>query len=58
MDEIDRKLARITARMTERRESCPVCEARIERAAILEFDAWFSRAEADRVARIAHPCGH
>jgi len=58
MDEIDRKLAKITQRMTERRQECPACEARLERAAILEFDAWFARPEAERLARIAHPCGH
>ena len=37
---------------------CPACEARLERAAILEFDAELAREEADRLAREAHPCRH
>lgn len=56
MDEIDRRMARIMARLAEQRDECPPCEAYRERAAILEFDAGLSRGEAERTARRAHPC--
>lgn len=55
MDEIDAKLARINARL---REGCPICEARDERAAIMEYDGGLPRDEAQRLAREAHPCRH
>jgi hypothetical protein len=55
-ESIDAKLARITARLKAARDECPACEARIERAAILEFDGELTRQEADRLASEAHPC--
>lgn len=58
--EIDARLARIharIARIASARSDCPACEAFHERAAILEYEANFSRAEAERLAREAHPCG-
>ena len=58
MDEIDKRMARIMARLAEQRESCPACEARAERAAIMEFDGGLSRPEAEAAAREAHPCRH
>lgn len=58
MDDIDRRLARVNARLAAQREECPACEARLERSAIIEFDGELSRAEADRLAREAHPCPH
>lgn len=58
MDDIDRKLARVMARLEREREECPACEARLERAAIMEFEAEYTREEADRLAREAHPCAH
>ncbi len=58
MDAIDRKLARIQARLAAQRLECPECEARIERAAIMEFDGQVPRGEADRLAKEAHPCRH
>jgi uncharacterized protein with PIN domain len=56
-ESIDAKLARITARLKAARDECPACEARIERAAIMEFDGEVPRGTADRLAREAHPCG-
>lgn len=38
--------------------NCPVCEAREERAAIIEYDGQLPRAEAERLAKEAHPCRH
>lgn len=55
--EIDARLARINARLASARADCPACEAFYERAAILEYEANFSRAEAERLASEAHPCG-
>lgn len=49
--EIDARLARINARLASARADCPACEAFSERAAILEYEANFSRAEAERLAR-------
>ena len=57
-DPIDVKLARITARIAARRDECPACEARAERSAIIEHDGRLPRAEAERMAREAHPCEH
>lgn len=58
MDEIDRRMARVAARLAAQRENCPPCEARAERAAIMEFDGGLPRIEAERLAREAHPCQH
>ena len=58
MDALDRKMARIFARLKAAREDCPECEAREERAAILEHDACLPREEAERRARELHPCQH
>lgn len=58
MDDIDRRMARVMARLAAQREQCLICEARIERAAIAEFDGELPRAEAERLAREAHPCEH
>lgn len=58
MESIDAKMARIMSRLAEQREECPACAARIERAAICEFDGQLPRAEAERLAREAHPCAH
>ena len=58
MDDIDAKLARINRRLAEARESCPACEARLERAAIMEFDGDVPRGTAEQLAREAHPCRH
>ena len=58
MDEIDRRMARVMACLAQQREDCPACEARAERAAIHEFDGHLDRAEAERLAREAHPCAH
>lgn len=55
--EIDARLASINARLASARADCPACEAFHERAAILEYEANFSRAEAERLARESHPCG-
>lgn len=58
MDDIDRRMARVMARLAAQREDCPACQAREERAAIQEFDGGLSREEAERQAREAHPCAH
>ena len=58
MDDIDRRMARIMSRLEAQRAECPACEARTERAAIMEFDGELPRPEADRLAREAHPCAH
>ena len=58
MDEIDKRMARVMARLKEQREACPACEARAERAAVMEIDGELSRAEAEAAAREAHPCRH
>jgi hypothetical protein len=55
---LEAKMARIAARIAANREKCPACEAREERAAILEFDACLPREEAERRAREMHPCKH
>ena len=58
VDDIDRRMARVMARLAAVREDCPVCEARAERAAIFEFDAGMSREGADKAALEAHNCAH
>ena len=55
-DPIDAKMAAIMARVAQRKAECPACEAYEERAAVMEFDAGLSRPEAERQARLAHPC--
>lgn len=57
-DDIKTKLARISTRIAAQREPCPACEAREERAAIMEYDGQLPRIEAERMAREAHPCQH
>lgn len=58
MDEIDRRMSRIMARLAKQREECPACQAREERIAIMHFDGGVPLQEAERLAREAHPCAH
>jgi hypothetical protein len=57
-ESLDSKLARVAARLQREKDDCPVCEARNERAAIMEMDAKMARDEADRLASLLHPCRH
>ena len=54
-ESLEQKMARIAARLER---ECPVCEARTERSAIMEYDGQIPRAEADRLAEEAWPCQH
>jgi hypothetical protein len=58
VDSLDRKMAKIMARLAESREACPACAAREERAGIMQFDGELPRPEAERLAKEAHPCQH
>ena len=56
-DDLDLKMARIMARVAAELV-CPACEAREERAAILEYDAGLPRRDAEQRAGEMHPCRH
>jgi hypothetical protein len=57
-ESIDQKLARVAARLQRERDECEVCEARNERAAIMEYEANVPRGTAEQLAREAWPCRH